>query len=128
MGFARRAMAAPEIDARMEKIGVEAARRKFSPEFMNRLDKVVVFNSLHEKAIRRILDLELEMVQRRILAGGAAISCSVAPTSEGFPARRRIRPALRRPPAQAGHRAPPDHPTLEPDRHRADRGRRRGLR
>ena len=55
---------------RLEKIGIEAARRKFSPEFMNRLDKVVVFNSLHEAAIRRILDLELEVVQRRILATG----------------------------------------------------------
>jgi ATP-dependent Clp protease ATP-binding subunit ClpA len=70
MGFAPGVIAAQEIHARLEKIGIEAARRKFSPEFMNRLDKVVVFNSLHEKAIRRILDLELEMVQRRILAAG----------------------------------------------------------
>jgi ATP-dependent Clp protease ATP-binding subunit ClpA len=54
----------------LEKIGIEAARRKFSPEFINRLDKIVVFNSLHETAIRRILDLELELVQRRILAAG----------------------------------------------------------
>ncbi len=70
MGFAPGAMASQEINARLEKIGVEAARRKFSPEFINRLDKVVVFNSLSEKAIRRILDLELETVQRRILAAG----------------------------------------------------------
>jgi ATP-dependent Clp protease ATP-binding subunit ClpA len=70
MGFAPGAMATQEINARLEKIGIAAARRKFSPEFMNRLDKVVVFNSLHEKAIRRILDLELETVQRRILAAG----------------------------------------------------------
>jgi ATP-dependent Clp protease ATP-binding subunit ClpA len=70
LGFAPGTMTAHEINARLEKIGIEAARRKFSPEFMNRLDKVVVFNSLHEKAVRRILDLELEMVQRRILAAG----------------------------------------------------------
>jgi len=70
LGFAPGAIDTHEINARLEKIGVEAARRKFSPEFMNRLDKVVVFNTLHEKAIRRILDLELDMVQRRILAGG----------------------------------------------------------
>src|SRR5262249_9202262 len=70
LGFAPGSIDTREINARLEKIGVEAARRKFSPEFMNRLDKVVVFNTLHEKAIRRILDLELEMVQRRILAGG----------------------------------------------------------
>jgi len=70
MGFAPGALATQEINTRLEKIGIEAARRKFSPEFMNRLDKVVVFSSLHEMAIRRILDLELEMVQRRILAAG----------------------------------------------------------
>ncbi len=70
MGFAPGAIATQEINVRLEKIGIEAARRKFSPEFMNRLDKVVVFNSLHESAIRKILDLELEMVQRRILAAG----------------------------------------------------------
>jgi ATP-dependent Clp protease ATP-binding subunit ClpA len=70
LGFAPGVIATQEINTRLEKIGVEAARRKFSPEFMNRLDKVVVFNSLHEAAIRRILDLELEMVQRRILATG----------------------------------------------------------
>jgi ATP-dependent Clp protease ATP-binding subunit ClpB len=31
------------LDEKVEKTAVEAARRKFSPELMNRLDKVVVF-------------------------------------------------------------------------------------
>ncbi|MCG3163654.1 MAG: hypothetical protein JMDDDDMK_05095 [Acidobacteria bacterium] len=70
MGFAPGSLVTQELNTRLEKIGIEAARRKFSPEFINRLDKLVVFNSLHEAAIRRILDLELEMVQRRILAAG----------------------------------------------------------
>jgi len=48
---------------------VEAARRKFTPEFMNRLDKVVVFKSLADKELRRILDIELAMFQHRLLAG-----------------------------------------------------------
>src|SRR5256714_3397871 len=34
------------IDQKVERTAVEAARRKFSPEFMNRLDKVVVFHPL----------------------------------------------------------------------------------
>ncbi len=46
--------------------GVAAARRKFTPEFMNRLDKVVVFRPLGDAELRRILDLELAMVQRRV--------------------------------------------------------------
>jgi ATP-dependent Clp protease ATP-binding subunit ClpA len=68
IGFALPAAPPGEIDARLEKIGIEAARRKFSPEFMNRLDKVVAFRSLGQEAVRRILDIELGLVQRRILA------------------------------------------------------------
>src|SRR5262249_45527542 len=71
LGFSRRATTAPELDSRLEKIGVEAARRKFSPEFMNRLDKVVVFRSLTREALRRIIELELTAVQRRILFAGS---------------------------------------------------------
>jgi ATP-dependent Clp protease ATP-binding subunit ClpA len=44
----------------------EAARRKFSPEFLNRIDKVVVFNTLGPEHLNLILELELEAVQRRI--------------------------------------------------------------
>ena len=44
----------------------EAARRKFSPEFMNRIDKVVVFRSLKDHHLRQILEIELDAVQQRI--------------------------------------------------------------
>jgi ATP-dependent Clp protease ATP-binding subunit ClpB len=70
LGFVLRAAPSQELDAKLEKIGVAAARRKFSPEFMNRLDKVVVFRSLTEEALRRILELEIERVQFRILDAG----------------------------------------------------------
>ncbi|MBV8551747.1 MAG: ATP-dependent Clp protease ATP-binding subunit [Acidobacteriaceae bacterium] len=56
-----------ELDKKVSKAGLEAARRKFTPEFMNRIDKVVVFKSLGETELRRILDLELGQVQQRIL-------------------------------------------------------------
>lgn len=51
---------------KLERSGVEAARRKFSPEFFNRLDKVVVFKPLGDEELRRILDIELGLVQQRI--------------------------------------------------------------
>lgn len=57
----------PEMEAKLTKSGIEAARRKFTPEFMNRIDKVVVFKSLGQPELRRILDLELSQVQQRIL-------------------------------------------------------------
>jgi ATP-dependent Clp protease ATP-binding subunit ClpA len=68
MGFSQ---APPALDAKLdEKINrtaVEAARRKFSPEFMNRIDKIVVFRTLRSEHLTQILEIELGMVQQRIL-------------------------------------------------------------
>lgn len=55
-----------EIDSKIYRTALEAAKRKFSPEFMNRIDKVVVFRSLKEHHLRKILDIELRQVQERI--------------------------------------------------------------
>jgi ATP-dependent Clp protease ATP-binding subunit ClpB len=56
-----------QLNKKVAKSGIEAARRKFTPEFMNRIDKIVVFKTLGEPELRRILDLELGQVQQRIL-------------------------------------------------------------
>ena len=56
-----------KTDQKMYQTAVNAARRAFSPEFMNRIDKTVVFRSLEENHLRQILDLELEALQRRII-------------------------------------------------------------
>lgn len=55
-----------EIDTKIYRTALEAAKRKFSPEFMNRIDKVVVFRSLKEHHLRLILNIELRSVQERI--------------------------------------------------------------
>ena len=55
------------LDERVERTAVEAARRKFSPEFMNRLDKVVVFHPLRRQQLERVLEIELGQVQQRVL-------------------------------------------------------------
>jgi ATP-dependent Clp protease ATP-binding subunit ClpB len=52
--------------SKIARSGVEAARRKFTPEFMNRLDKIVTFQPLGTEQLRKILDIELNMVQQRI--------------------------------------------------------------
>ncbi|OHA93092.1 MAG: AAA family ATPase [Candidatus Zambryskibacteria bacterium RIFCSPHIGHO2_02_38_10.5] len=57
-----------DIDRKMYRTALEVAKRKFSPEFMNRLDKVVVFRTLNQQHLRQILDIELNDVQNRILA------------------------------------------------------------
>ena len=57
-----------EIDKKMYHTAVDVAKRKFSPEFMNRIDKVVVFQTLNQHHLRQILDIELNEVQNRIMA------------------------------------------------------------
>src|ERR1700680_3005809 len=53
------------LEKKVTRTAQEAARRKFSPEFMNRLDKVVVFHPLRPVQLEQILEIELSMVQRR---------------------------------------------------------------
>src|ERR1700684_1301121 len=68
MGFVQpKDKPAAGLDQKVERTAVEAARRKFSPEFMNRLDKVVVFHPLHREQLEEVLQIELGNVQRRVL-------------------------------------------------------------
>ena len=55
------------LDDKITRAAQEAARRKFSPEFMNRIDKIVVFKTLKPEHLEQILEIELGMVQQRIL-------------------------------------------------------------
>jgi ATP-dependent Clp protease ATP-binding subunit ClpB len=67
------------FDERVSRAAIEAARRHFSPEFMNRIDKVVVFRPLGEAQLRQVLELELQSVQTRILrdtGAGFELRCS----------------------------------------------------
>ncbi|HEY2017597.1 MAG TPA: AAA family ATPase [Bryobacteraceae bacterium] len=56
-----------KLNDKVSRAGVDAARRKFTPEFMNRIDRTVVFKPLGAAELHRILDLELQSVQDRIL-------------------------------------------------------------
>src|ERR1700682_740437 len=55
-----------KLDGKIKRSGLEAARKKFTPEFINRLDKIVTFKPLGSDELRKILDIELNMVQQRI--------------------------------------------------------------
>ncbi len=59
------------LDAKVDRVAVAAARHKFSPEFMNRIDRTVVFHTLRPDELSAILDIELGLVQQRILASTA---------------------------------------------------------
>ena len=69
MGFAPAVPAdsKPRLDEKIAKTAAEAAKRKFAPEFMNRIDKTIVFHPLRAEQLEQILEIELGMVQQRIL-------------------------------------------------------------
>ena len=72
-GFAPKTSQVDEaFDEKIDRTAVEAARRKFTPEFMNRIDKVVVFKTLRPEHLQQILEIELGMVQQRVLMASAA--------------------------------------------------------
>jgi ATP-dependent Clp protease ATP-binding subunit ClpA len=81
LGFAtstmERAADTGEVDENMtgklSRIGIEAARRKFTPEFMNRIDKVVVFRPLGTEQLQKILGLELGSLQQRIVRAPGSV-------------------------------------------------------
>jgi ATP-dependent Clp protease ATP-binding subunit ClpA len=55
------------LDEKITNTALEAAKRKFAPEFMNRIDKTVVFHPLRSAQLEQILEIELGMVQQRVL-------------------------------------------------------------
>ena len=68
LGFAPKVVEVDNyFDDKIQRTAVEAARRKFTPEFMNRIDKTVVFKTLRDEHLAQILDIELGMVQQRVL-------------------------------------------------------------
>jgi ATP-dependent Clp protease ATP-binding subunit ClpB len=67
LGFANpRLVVDEQFDEKIERTAKEAAKRKFTPEFMNRIDKTVVFKTLREEHLRQIINIELGAVQARI--------------------------------------------------------------
>ena len=75
-GESERKHAAGIVDStlagKVAQAGLEAARRKFSPEFMNRIDKTVVFHPLCAEDLRKILTIELNLVQQRVFSAAHA--------------------------------------------------------
>ncbi len=74
------------LSGKISQAGIEAARRKFTPEFINRLDKIVVFKPLGEPELRKILDIELRLVQQRIFqaAGANPFIFTLTPSAKDY--------------------------------------------
>ena len=96
-----------KMSGKIARTGVEAARRKFTPEFMNRLDKIVTFSPLGTEQLKKILDIELNLVQQTDLqhVGRPGLRVHHVRPGQGFPAHGGHGSEVRRPSPEARHRA-----------------------
>ncbi len=112
---------------------MESLQTRFLPEFLNRIDEIIVFHPLDRSQIRKIVDLQVDHLAKLLEQARAA-----AGRHRRRPARTRqprLRPAVRRPAAEArdpattskpaGHRAA--QRPVRRRQHRQDRLRRRGV-
>lgn len=70
------------ISANKKTIVEKAVRKAFSPEFINRVDQQIFFNSLTKEDIEKIIDIELKDLRNRVLDAGFKIS--VTPSAKRF--------------------------------------------
>jgi ATP-dependent Clp protease ATP-binding subunit ClpA len=54
------------LSKKIEQIGVNAVKKKFSPEFYNRIDKVVTYSPLDAAALELILDQQVQNLQKLV--------------------------------------------------------------
>jgi len=69
IGFSAPEVQSAILDSQLDNVAKEAAKRKFSPEFFNRLNNITVFHSLTSAQVREILDKEIARLHERFFFG-----------------------------------------------------------
>lgn len=84
------------LDDKIYQIAKAAASRNFSPEFMNRIDRLIVFHTLEREHLQKILEIELTRVQDRIsrqaFRAGEMFSFHCTPAAKDFLVREGTNP------------------------------------
>ena len=85
------------LERKLERIGMVAVRKKFSPEFVNRIDAVITYRPLDAESLATILDQQHEEFQHHIHTrlGAGGFSTDTAPAGD---------------PADGGHGSGGSHP------------------
>lgn len=78
---------------------VEALRHSFRPEFLNRIDDIVIFSPLHKADLQKIVDLQIALIEERLRTRNIKLEVEPAARAylvkEGFSAEFGARPLKR---------------------------------
>ena len=79
-----------DLSSKLESIALAAVRKRFSPEFVNRIDAVVTYQPLDAESLATILDQNLEELQRHVNTrlGARCFSLDVPPENRQFLLRK----------------------------------------
>ena len=66
----------------VRRVVLDEVRKNFRPEFLNRLDDIIVFRRLERAEMERIVDIQLAQFEKRLARRG--ISMTIAPAAKAF--------------------------------------------
>jgi ATP-dependent Clp protease ATP-binding subunit ClpA len=73
-----------KIDPTTREMVMQALRNYFLPEFLNRINSVVIFNRLTRHEIRRIVDIRLDEIQKRLENNGRNVKIVCSPEAKDY--------------------------------------------
>jgi ATP-dependent Clp protease ATP-binding subunit ClpA len=75
MGFKNERSESDSIgEKEMRERVMESLRERFKPEFLNRIDEIIIFHPLDKAVLEKIVGLQLETVQKRLLNQGITVN------------------------------------------------------
>ncbi|KAF4510352.1 hypothetical protein G6O67_002245 [Ophiocordyceps sinensis] len=72
------------VDTTTRELVLNALRNYFLPEFLNRINSIVIFNRLTRKEIRKIVDIRLEEIQKRLEDNGRKVRLDVPDEAKDY--------------------------------------------
>ena len=75
-----------DLEKKLERIATSAVRRRFSPEFINRIDSVLTYQPLSRDALSEILDLEMASLEHLVITrlGPRAFGIELSRSARAF--------------------------------------------
>ncbi|KFY06823.1 hypothetical protein V492_07714 [Pseudogymnoascus sp. VKM F-4246] len=73
-----------KIDPTTKEMVMQALRNYFLPEFLNRISSIVIFNRLTRHEIRKIVDVRLDEIQKRLQSNGRNVTIDVSTPAKDY--------------------------------------------
>ena len=93
LGFLRKGENGEE-DESNEKIE-KALKSTFRPEFLNRIDEIIIFSPLKLEDMEKIVDLQMKQIQQRLSEQGLTVDLDAKPPANGWPRKATTRRSAR---------------------------------